>query len=200
MVMYLQGANESFAERALFGLTSQVLRSPYYNELRTEQQLGYVVLVTPSVLRRVPGIAFVVQSPVAGAGKVLDVSQTFLTQYRRTLAEMSADEFTAYKQGLISRLRERDKNLVDRSLRFWSDLDVGFTTFDSREQIAQQIEQIDQAQLLAFYDRLLELAQKQRLVIYSRGKFDAVPPGTPIGDVGAFRQSAGFVPATNGTL
>lgn len=198
MVMYLQGADESFAQRALFGLTSQVLRTAYYNELRTEQQLGYVVLVTPSVLRRVPGIAFVVQSPVAGARKVLDVSQTFLTQYRKTLAEMSADEFAAYKQGLIGRLRERDKNLVDRSLRFWSDLDVGFTTFDSREQIAQQIEQIDQAQLLAFYDRLLEQAQKQRLVIYSLGKFDTAPPGTPISNVSAFRQSAGFVPATNG--
>ena len=193
MVMYLQGADESFAQRALFGLTSQVLRTAYYNELRTEQQLGYVVLVTPSVLRRVPGIAFVVQSPVAGAGKVLDVSQTFLTQYRKTLAEMSADEFTAYKQGLIGRLRERDKNLADRSLRFWSDLDVGFTTFDSREQIAQQIEQIDQAQLLAFYDRLLDQAQKQRLVIYSLGKFDTSPPGEAIGDVGAFREAAGLV-------
>ena len=199
MVMYLQGANESFAERALFGLTSQVMRSAYYNELRTEQQLGYVVLVTPSVLRRVPGIAFVVQSPVAGPNKVLDVSQSFLTHYRGELAAMSGDEYAAYKQGLIGRLRERDKNLADRSQRYWSDLDVGFTSFDSREQIAQQIELIDQPHLLAFYDHLLELVQKQRLVIYSRGKFDAVPPGTPITDVGAFRQAAGFVPATNGT-
>jgi len=199
MVMYLQGANESFAERALFGLTSQVLRSPYYNELRTEQQLGYVVLVTPSVLRRVPGIAFVVQSPVAGPNKVLDVSRSFLTHYRGALAAMSAEEFAAYKQGLIGRLRERDKNLADRSQRYWSDLDVGFTSFDSREQIAQQIELIDAPQLLAFYDHLLELVQKQRLVIYSRGKFDDLPPGTAITDVGAFRQSAGFVPATNGS-
>ena len=197
MVMYLQGANESFAERALFGLTSQVLRSPYYNDLRTERQLGYVVLVTPSVLRRVPGIAFIVQSPVAGPNKVLDVSQSFLSQFRGALAAMSAEEFAAYKNGLIGRLRERDKNLNDRSLRYWSDLDVGFTSFDSREQIAQQIELIDQPRLVAFYDHLSELAQKHRLVIYSRGKFDDVPPGTAITDVGTFRESAGFVPTTD---
>ncbi len=198
MVMYLQGANESFAERAMFGLTSQVIRSAYYNDLRTEQQLGYAVVVTPSVLRRVPGIIFVVQSPVAGPNKVLDASQAFLTHYRGALAAMSAEEFDAYKQGLIGRLREKDKNLFDRSLRYWSDLDVGFTSFDSREQIALQIEQIDQPEILAFYDHLLEMAQQQRLVLYSRGRFDDVPPGKAITDVGAFRQAAGFVPATNG--
>ena len=198
MVMYLQGANESFEERALFGLTSQILRGPYYNDLRTEQQLGYAVVVTPSVLRRTPGIAFVVQSPVAGPGKLLDASESFVTHYRGALVAMSNDEFTAYQQGLISRLREKDKNLVDRSQRYWSDLDVGFTDFDSREQIATQIERIDQARLLEFYDRLLGLEQHQRLVIYSSGKFADVPPGRPITDVGAFREAAGFVPATNG--
>jgi secreted Zn-dependent insulinase-like peptidase len=195
MVMYLQGADTSFAERARFGLASQVLRSAYYNELRTEQQLGYAVVVTPSVLRRVPGMLFVVQSPVAGPNKVLDATLTFLTHYRGELAAMSGEEFTAYKQGLIGRLREKDKNLADRSQRYWSDLDVGFTAFDSREQIARQIEQIDQPQLLAFYDHLLAMAKQRRLVIYSRGRFDDVPPGTPITDVGAFRQAAGFVPS-----
>ncbi len=198
MVMYLQGANESFEERALFGLASQVLRSPYYNDLRTQQQLGYAVVVTPSVLRRTPGVAFVIQSPVAGPGKLLSATETFLTRYRATLAAMSADELDAYKQGLISRLREKDKNLVDRSQRYWSDLDVGFTTFDSREQIATQIEKIGQTQLLAFYDHLLDLEQHQRLVIYSLGKFKDPPPGTAITDVAAFRAAAGFVPAADG--
>jgi insulysin len=194
MVAYVQGANESFEERALFGLTAQILRGPYYNDLRTERQLGYVVLLTPSVLRRTPGIAFVVQSPVAGAGTLLQLTDAFLTQYRSTLEAMPADEFSQYKQGLISRLREQDKNLVDRSQRYWSDLDVGFTDLDSRQQIAAEVEKIDKPQLLAFYDRLHELEQRRRLVIYSRGKFDDVPPGTPVGDVAAFRQAAGFVP------
>lgn len=193
MVLYLQGANDSFAERARFGLTAQILRSPYYNDLRTDQQLGYAVVVTPSVLRRTPGMSFVVQSPVAGPDRLLKVTDSFLTHYRGALVAMSNEEFNAYKQGLISRLREKDKNLADRSQRYWSDLDVGFTTFDSREQIATQIEQIDQAAQLAFYDHLLDLEQRQRLVIYSRGKFDGTPPGKPITDVGAFRQSTGVV-------
>ncbi len=193
MVLYLQGANDSFEERARFGLTAQILRGPYYNDLRTEQQLGYAVVVTPSVLRRTPGMSFVVQSPVAGPDKLLDATHSFLTHFRGELVAMPNEEFDAYKQGLISRLREQDKNLIDRSQRYWSDLDVGFTTFDSRDQIATQIEQIDQASQLAFYDQLLDVEQHQRLVIYSRGKFEDTPPGTAITDVGAFRQSTGVV-------
>ena len=199
MVLYMQGGNESFAERALFGLTSQILRSPFYNDLRTDQQLGYAVLVTPSVLRRVPGIVFVVQSPVASPAALLAASQTFLTRYRAAVAAMPADEFNAYKQGLIGRLLEKDKNLADRSVRYWTDLDVGFTNFDSREQIAAEIAKIDQTGFAQFYDRLLELAQRQRLVIYNHGKFTEIPAGTAITDVSAFRQSAGYFETAAGS-
>ncbi len=105
---------------------------------------------------------------------------------------MPADEFDAYKQGLIGRLLEKDKNLVDRSVRYWTDLDVGFTNFDSRERIAAEIAKIDQAAFMQFYDRLLGLVERQRLVIYADGKFTDVPAGTAITDVAAFRQSSGY--------
>jgi insulysin len=191
MTMYLQGADESFQERALFGLMGQMLRTPYFNDLRTEQQLGYAVFVTPSVLRRTPGLAFVVQSPVAGAKALVQATEKFLNDYRAVLADMPAAEFNDYKQGLIGRLLESDKNLGERSMRYWSDLDLGYTSFDSRIQIAAAVEAIDHPMLVAFYDRLLALEAKQRLIIYNRGRFDEEPSGKTIDDVGAFRAAAG---------
>jgi insulysin len=196
MTLYVQGRDDSFAERALFGLTAQILRTPYFKSLRTDKQLGYAVFVTPAVLRRTPGLAFVVQSPVAGANSLLTTTEQFLQDYRVELSDMSAAEFDAYKKGLIALLLERDKSLNDLSQRYWSDLDVGFTDFDSRIQIAAAIEAIDKPMLLAFYDRLLQLEASQRLVIYNRGKFDEDPPGQPIVDVGAFRAAAGPVTST----
>ena len=193
MLIYIQGADRSFEERARFGLTSMILRTPYYDDLRTHQQLGYVVAVTPSVLRRTPGMSFVVQSPVAGPGRLLEATEAFLTGYRDTLASMSKDELAAYQNGLVSLLLEKDKTLADRSQRYWNDLDVGLTDFDSREQIAARVGQIDRSSLLEFYDRLLGLEKDRRLVIYGRGRFADRPPGTAIRDVGAFRRAAGFV-------
>jgi secreted Zn-dependent insulinase-like peptidase len=172
-------------------LTGQILRTPYFNDLRTQQQLGYAVFVTPSVLRRTPGLAFVVQSPVAGAKALVQATETFLANYRPVLANMQESEFNEYKQGLIGRLLESDKNLNDRSLRYWGDLDVGFTNFDSRKQIAAAIEGIDHATLLAFYDRLLGLEAHQRLIIYNAGRFGEDPTGHTIDNVGTFRAAAG---------
>jgi insulysin len=191
MTLYVQGRDDSFTERALFGLTAQILRTPYYQSLRTDKQLGYAVFVTPAVMRRTPGLAFVVQSPVVGPTSLLEITEQFLRSYRTDLAAMSDAEFDAYKQGLIALLLERDKTLSDLSQRYWSDLDVGFTDFDSRMQIAAAIEQIDKPTLLTFYDRLLTLQATRRLVIYNRGKFDEDPPGQPIEDVGTFRAAAG---------
>lgn len=199
MTLYVQGADESYRERALFGLMGQILRTPYFNDLRTHQQLGYAVFVTPSVLRRTPGLAFVVQSPVASARALVQATEAFLTAYRPFLADMPETEFNEYKQGLIGRLLESDKNLNDRSQRYWSDLDVGFTNFDSRMQIAAAIQSIDHATLLAFYDRLLGLEARQRLIVYNEGRFGEDPTGRPIDDVGAFRAAAGsFEASSNG--
>jgi insulysin len=199
MTLYLQGKDESYRERALFGLTGQILRTPYFADLRTHQQLGYAVFVTPSVLRRTPGLAFVVQSPVAGAKALVQATETFLASYRPVLAGMQETEFNEYKQGLIGRLLESDKNLNDRSLRYWSDLDVGFTNFDSRMQIAAAIQSIDHATLLAFYDHLLGLEAHQRLIIYNAGRFGEDPTGRAIDNIGAFRAAAGsFGAKSNG--
>ena len=198
MTLYVQGRDDSFSERALFGLTAQILRTPYFKSLRTDKQLGYAVFVTPAVMRRTPGLAFVVQSPVVGPSELLTTTTQFLREFRPQLATMSDKEFEAYKQGLIALLLERDKTLNDLSQRYWSDLDLGFTSFDSRMQIASAIRAIDKPAELAFYDRLLGLEADRRLVIYNLGKFDAAPPGKPIEDVGAFRAAAGPVANAQG--
>ena len=40
---YLQGAGDSWQDKAATALTAQIMSSGFFQELRTEQQLGYVV-------------------------------------------------------------------------------------------------------------------------------------------------------------
>jgi len=189
ITLYVQGESETLKERALFGLAGQILRSPYFTELRTNQQLGYAVIATPAPLRRTPGLAFLVQSPVAGPRDLVGATEQFLEAYAATLDGMSADEFDAHKSGLVTRLLERDKNLFERSQRYWADLELGFTGFDSRQQIAEQVSVITRDEFRAFYARLLSLVENDRLVVYSGGKFEGVPAGRDIGGVDAFKPA-----------
>jgi len=188
VTLYVQGANDSFKERALFGLAAQILSSPYFTSLRTEQQLGYVVMAAPSVLRTTPGLSFIVQSPVAGPEAITASTEAFLADFGDTLASMSEESLEAQKQGFIARLTERDKTLFARSRRYWSDLELGFDTFDSRQQIAEAAAGIDKATFEAFYDRLVQSANHHRLVLYSEGQFGGSVSGAVIDDVRTFKN------------
>ncbi len=178
MVLYLQGANESFAERALFGLTSQILRSPYYNDLRTDQQLGYAVVVTPSVLRRDRRdrrSSCRVPLPSPAALLAADADRSSPTIAARSLRD--ADRRIQRIQTGSDRPPAREGQKSRRSQRSATG---ATSTSASRSSIRAnrsppQIAKIDQTGFARFYDRLLELAQRQRLVIYNHGKFTEIP-------------------------
>ena len=175
LVLYAQGDSRAFSERARYGLLAHLLREPYFNALRTEQSLGYVVSVQTAVMQRVPGIAFVVQSNAAGPERISNATFAFLESWRGKLVSMDDADYGSQRAGLVSRLLEKDRNLIARTTRLWSDLDDGITTFDSRQQIAAQVGALNKADFLAFYDGFLQSVQQRHLMVLSAGKFGPVP-------------------------
>jgi len=192
---YVQGEARDWAARARYGLLAHMLRPAYFDSLRTEQQLGYVVAAVPWTRLNTPGIAFVVQSPVVSAGALTRRTQAFLETFNQRLETMDASEFEAQREGLLAKLLERDKNLADRARRLWGDLDTGITTFDSRERIAAAVRELDLETFRAFYARFRERAREAYAIPYAPGRFeggDSVPSGRPVEDVAAFKRSQDF--------
>ena len=64
---YLQGEGDSWEDRAATALTAQIMKSGFFQQLRTEQQLGYVVSAFAWPQMDVPGLVMLIQSPVADA-------------------------------------------------------------------------------------------------------------------------------------
>ncbi|MBX3705247.1 MAG: insulinase family protein [Pseudomonadales bacterium] len=189
IVLYVQDREASLAARAMSALTATILRQAYFTSLRTEQQLGYVVSLSNQTLRDRGGLAFIVQSPVASAAQLTDLTRTFLGEQADALAAMSADDFRRFQAGLLARLRERDRNLNDRTSRLWLDLDLDVTTFDTRERIAAEVEALDLAAVRAYLAQVREDFERRNLVIYAPGRFEAVPEAGPvISDVAAFKR------------
>jgi secreted Zn-dependent insulinase-like peptidase len=176
-VIYLQGRDTSLAEQARFGFASQLIRSPYFTALRTERQLGYVVAATNARLYKTPGLVFVVQSPVASNAEVLAATREFAAGFVDTLTAMSAAEFTATKSGYLSQLLEKDKNQYGRSQRYWRDLLLDITSFDGREQIAAQVEALDQPTMVTTMRELTTALNDNYLLVTSPGKFKSVAYG-----------------------
>ncbi len=171
MVLYVQGTNRQAAERARYGLLAHMLQGPYFDALRTQQALGYVVRAAPAVVERVPGISFIVQSPVAGVPALIDATTTFMSNWQPILSAMPDAGFAEQKAGLLSRILERDRNLGARTIRLWQDLADGVTTFNTREAIAAAIGNLNQQDFTAFVGDFAQRMSSQRLVIGVPGKF-----------------------------
>lgn len=170
-VLYVQGVDDSINQQARFGLAVQMARAPYFTALRTEQQLGYVVTAANNRVYKTPGLAFVVQSPVASSGDVQSATREFANGFLDTLKSMTPAEFSAAKTGYLSKLREKDKNQYGRSQRYWGDLLFEIESFDSREQVAVNVEQLTQADMVATWERITQALQSKFVLVSSPGKF-----------------------------
>lgn len=200
LTVYVQGTDTSYAARAQAMLAAQVLSSPFYNELRTEKQLGYVVFATSMPLLEVPGLAFVVQSPGTGPAELERDVEAFLRRYRDDVARLSAAEFAKHKAALVSRILEQEQNLQARTDRYWTELDQREYQFDSRQRLAQAVRRIAKPDFERFYSELLLGEQRRWLVVRSSGS-NRVAAFTPKGngrpyalveDIAAFKENASY--------
>jgi len=167
--LYIQGAERTYQEQAKFLLLSQILSSPYYEKIRTENQLGYIVFATNFSLFEVPGIAFIVQSPVAGVRQLETETQSFLNNYQKILKNMPTKEFNQHKAALLSRLFEKENTLSAKSGRYWREIDRENYAFNTREMLADKINKLTPKSFLTFYDALTQ-SKGQKLLVFSQGK------------------------------
>jgi len=189
---YIQGADDTNEQRVLMGLTGQIIRTPYYQSLRTEQQLGYIVYAATTVLERTPGLTFSVQSPVADAGQLYQASLDMLRQFGATVDSMSAEQFDQHRQALLSLINRPHQNLGSVAGYMWDQLLQRYLQFDRREQLSAALEKVTLAQWQAFYHRYFLPEPRRSLLVLSPGERQMVKGNwaslQPIGSPDAFKQ------------
>ncbi len=178
VALYFQGADRSLAEQARWRLLAQILQNPFYSALRTEQQLGYVVAAVPWERQKMPGLLFLVQSSAVPAAEVEKRIERFVAGIESRLAKMDDATFATFQAGLASKLRKRDQNLLERTMRYLDDLVREQYGFDHRKRLADAVEKLDREALTAFArDRLRE--RPRRMVAFSPGtRFAHQAPGS----------------------
>lgn len=149
--VYMQGRNDSLEEQAKILVLQQMISSPFYQKLRTQQQLGYIVQSANYSLRDVPGLAAVVQSPRYSPDEIY---QHILNFFRNSKDDIFKN-FTRDKNAIVIELKEQAKNQGEWANRYWSSiLDKDFS-FDERERLIAIIENITSEDIDQLYNDLL---------------------------------------------
>jgi len=123
-------------------LIGKVLGAKFFDILRTQQQLGYVVNMLARPTTKFSYLLGVVQSEYP-VDYVRSRIETFMEEHFKTIAEsLSEEEFQTCKGGLISELKMKPKNLYEEACRF----------------------------LGAIYDRSFDFTRRQRSIEFLEGK------------------------------
>lgn len=194
ITLYIQGDNKQFSSRAHYALLNQILSTPFYYQLRTRQQLGYIVFSSPMTLLEVPALAFTVQSPNTAPKQLVSAIEAFITDASNTLASLDEESLQTHKQALIGRIMERDNRLNQRSNRYWREIDRQNFAFDSREQLVAALEAIDLTSLNHFYQQDFIARPRQLAVLATADETPLQLPGyQTIDQAGLRKLSTGFI-------
>jgi secreted Zn-dependent insulinase-like peptidase len=99
-----------------------------FNQLRTKEQLGYIVSVAVWHAATFMGWRIRIQSerdPEYLESRV----DSFLINLETQLGAISEEEFNKYKLSLIALKEEKSRNLSDETTKFWSAIQSGYCDF-----------------------------------------------------------------------
>ncbi|NOQ17368.1 MAG: hypothetical protein GQ581_09950, partial [Methyloprofundus sp.] len=190
LALYFQAPNKSIQAQAEAQLLGRIIATAFFADLRTQQQLGYNLGAAGMPIKDVPGMIFILQSPIISAPEIEKRFQAFINSYLAQLENISIADFDAYKSGLMTRLLEKDKSLSKRSYRNWLEIDRENQKFDTREQIAAAVNNIDKAQLISVYKDWLMAAPRQfrSYALGTQFSQDDFSDLNPIIDTDTFKQ------------
>lgn len=168
-----QGAETTLEAQARWLMLGTLMKTPAFTQLRTEQQLGYVVWANYDRRDMVPGLSINIQSGVAHPGTLLERIDAFLDGFGPYLTEMSTEDYETIRTGLIATLEEAPTSLAQRTRTLALDLALGVTTFDRKAQIVALLRTLEKDSVEALFQQQVTGDDAHRIVVQATGRSHA---------------------------
>lgn len=156
---FLQIADSTGNERlrVLTDLLATIIHEPCFNQLRTKEQLGYVVFSGYRPTRTKIGFRFLVQSERSCAYLEYRIEE-FLSKFETSFLPLMTEEaFNNYKAALKAKKLTKLKNLGEEVSRFWASITDGYYEFQAREKHVEILETVTKKDLEAFFKEYISV-------------------------------------------
>ncbi|CAN9095880.1 unnamed protein product [Alternaria alternata] len=147
--------------RAKLLLLGQMTDEPCFNQLRTIEQLGYVVFSGPSFHDIWSGYRILIQSEKDCRyleGRI----ENFLNTFEQTLNDMSDEDFESHKRAMINKRLAKLKNLSSEDNRFWNHIYSDSYDFLQADVDAATLEKLTKKDMVDFYNHYISTSSSQR--------------------------------------
>ncbi len=135
MLMYAPNPERTLEARADSLLLAQLIKTRYYQSLRTQQQLGYVVNASAGWNAGQSWLAFLVQSHNYSSDVLRERTQAYLQEMDALLDGLKAADLALAGKAVASALQAREENAYAMSQRYWTDLYMRDYTFSTKARL-----------------------------------------------------------------
>lgn len=182
-------ANEGYKSLATAKILATHFSSAAFNQLRTEEQLGYAVGATDYALEQHAGVGLFIQSPVLNLAQAQARFDKFKVEYKALLEALTPEAFEKIKDGILVTLSQSPKNMSEERLPIFSDWSKENWDYDSKVKLIEQVGKVSLQDIKSFYKATLANPNAARINIQLRGSnyqdkpFAKLPNQTVINDV-----------------
>ena len=147
--------------RAKLLLLGQMTEEAGFDQLRTKEQLGYIVFTGVKMQATTMGYRVIIQSE-RPTEYLEERINAFLAHFGKSLETMSKEDFESHKSSLIAKRLEKIKNLDQESTRFWSHISNEYLDFLSREHDVSYLKPLTKPDLIDFFQHYINPTSPSR--------------------------------------
>ena len=201
----LAGNNSAYRREYVIGTDTPELRAatlvlsnfigePYFTEMRTHQQLGYVVFGGMDLEEHRSFAYFIIQSGEHAADDLQARSGEFIPKLPGLLASLPDDAWANLVGGVGAKLREQDKSIAERTARLFDLAYNHDADWNRRDATLAALGQLTKQRAGEILDHALAPATSETVTFlgFARQHEPKTPPPVTYADRAAWKQTRKF--------
>ncbi len=170
------GSKKSDDEKAQLAVLNALFGNAFFMQLRTHEQLGYVVVSSEYPVDDVPGFIMLVQSSNTDLPGIKARMDKFRKDYLAELKATDAAEIEQAKQAMIANVLQKPTDFYAEAELYAGEFWNGKYQFDARDRYLAALKKVTKADLIAIYESLLMNDKSGKALLQLRGtNFKAKP-------------------------
>lgn len=165
VVYYAQTDGGGIQDQLKIKFISLLLEEAVYKQLRTIEQLGYIVSSYPISNLKNNGFLILVQSPGYSPEHLDRRIRHFLKSYNKEVQSLTEKEFQTLKTTLRNQLAEPFQKRSELNQFLWSEIQDQTFRFDYKKQALKRLKEISKKDIIRLYRNLFIAKNKKVLAV-----------------------------------
>ncbi|VBB19027.1 insulin-degrading enzyme [Yasminevirus sp. GU-2018] len=147
-------------------ILGHIISEPFFDQLRTNEQLGYDVYGDMHRVGKLYGLCLRVISDTKDPEYLSERVESFMKGMGDKLSTISTEQFEEHVKGVVAGTLEPDTKLLDEFSRNSGEIMMGRYAFHSREVLAEQIEATSLDQVIKLYRQIVTTPNSLTIKVY----------------------------------